>query len=140
MSDYLLEVYGISKVFPNTKALDYIQLQIKLYKVHAPCGENSAGESTQINITAGVFPPTEDKLLFQSKKISPQNSKEAQDIDVGFVLLELSLCPHLTAAKNIFIVISATVISSTSMSDSVGSIIDSTLVMMDVFVYWKHYV
>ena len=34
---------------------------------------------------------------------SPRSPKEAQDIGIGFVHQELSLCPHLTAAENIFI-------------------------------------
>ena len=56
-----------------------------------------------MNIIGGVFPPTEGEILFEGAPIAPRSPKEAQDIGIGFVHQELSLCPHLTAAENIFI-------------------------------------
>jgi len=44
------------------------------------CGENGAGKSTLMN-----FP------------------KDSQDAGIGFVHQELCLCPHLSAAENIFL-------------------------------------
>ena len=41
--------------------------------------------------------------MFEGAPIAPRSPKEAQDIGIGFVHQELSLCPHLTAAENIFI-------------------------------------
>ena len=103
MSEYLLEAQGITKVFPGTKALDQVQLQVKPGEIHALCGENGAGKSTLMNIIGGVFPATEGNLIFEGKQIHPRNPKDAQDIGIGFVHQELSLCPHLTAAENIYI-------------------------------------
>ena len=103
MSEYRLEVRGVTKVFPGTRALDQVQLQVRPGEVHALCGENGAGKSTLMNIIGGVFPPTEGEILFEGAPIAPRSPKEAQDIGIGFVHQELSLCPHLTAAENIFI-------------------------------------
>ena len=103
MSEYRLEVRGVTKVFPGTRALDQVQLQVRPGEVHALCGENGAGKSTLMNIIGGVFPPTEGEILFEGAPIAPRGPKEAQDIGIGFVHQELSLCPHLTAAENIFI-------------------------------------
>ncbi len=102
-SEYLLEAVDITKLFPGTKALDHVQLRVKRGEVHALCGENGAGKSTLMNIIGGVFPPTEGKLFFEGVQIQPRNPKEAQDIGIGFVHQELSLCTHLTAAENIYI-------------------------------------
>ena len=102
-SEYLLEAVDITKQFPGTKALDHVKLQVKPGEVHALCGENGAGKSTLMNIIGGVFPPTEGKLYFEGREIHPRNPKESQDIGIGFVHQELSLCPHLTAAENIYI-------------------------------------
>ena len=46
MSEYRLEVRGVTKVFPGTRALDQVQLQVRPGEVHALCGENGAGKST----------------------------------------------------------------------------------------------
>lgn len=101
--EYLFEAEGITKQFPGTKALDNVQLKVKKGEVHALCGENGAGKSTLMNIIGGLFPPTEGKLFFEGKEIVPKNPRESQAIGIGFVHQELSLCPHLTAAENIYI-------------------------------------
>ncbi len=101
--EYLLQVQEVTKIFPGTRALDKVQLQVKRGEVHALCGENGAGKSTLMNIIGGIFPPTEGKIMFEGKEILPRNPREAQEIGIGFVHQELSLCPHLTAAENIFI-------------------------------------
>ncbi len=102
-SEYQLEVKSITKQFPGTKALNEVNLQVKKGEVHALCGENGAGKSTLMNIIGGVFAPTDGKIFFEGIEISPKNPKEAQEIGIGFVHQELSLCTHLTAAENVFI-------------------------------------
>jgi ribose transport system ATP-binding protein len=102
-SETLFECAGIYKTFGGTKALQNARLGVRKGEVHALCGENGAGKSTLMNIIGGVFPATEGTLLFEGREIAPKNPREAQNIGIGFVHQELSLCPHLTAAENIFI-------------------------------------
>ncbi len=102
MSENLLEVKNITKVFPGTTALSNVRLEVRQGEVHALCGENGAGKSTLMNIIGGVFPPTSGEIFFDGKRIAPKSPKEAQDIGIGFVHQELSLCPHLSAAENIY--------------------------------------
>lgn len=101
--DMLLEVRDVTKQFPGTKALNHVQLNVAKAEVHALCGENGAGKSTLMNIIGGLFPPTKGSLYFEGKQIMPKNPGESQKIGIGFVHQELSLCPHLTAAENIYI-------------------------------------
>jgi ribose transport system ATP-binding protein len=102
-NEYLLEVKDVTKVFPGTRALNKVQLQVRKGEIHALCGENGAGKSTLMNIIGGIFPATEGTLIFAGKEIAPKTPREAQNIGIGFVHQELSLCPHLSAAENIFI-------------------------------------
>ena len=51
MSEYRLEVRGVTKVFPGTRALDQVQLQVRPGEVHALCGENGAGKSTLMTVS-----------------------------------------------------------------------------------------
>lgn len=99
----LLEIKNVTKQFPGTKALDNVQLKVNKGEVHALCGENGAGKSTLMNIIGGLFPPTSGTMYFEGKEIAPKNPGESQKIGIGFVHQELSLCPHLTAAENIYI-------------------------------------
>jgi ribose transport system ATP-binding protein len=72
-------------------------------EIHALCGENGAGKSTLMNIVGGIYPATEGQIFFEGREIVPANPRAAQNIGIGFVHQELSLCPHLTVAENIFI-------------------------------------
>ena len=101
-SELLLEVKNVTKQFPGTKALDCVQLQVAKGEVHALCGENGAGKSTLMNIIGGLFLPTKGQLFFEGKEIKPKSPRDSQNIGIGFVHQELSLCTHLTAAENIY--------------------------------------
>ena len=102
-NDYLLEVKEVTKFFPGTVALNKVQLQVKKGEIHSLCGENGAGKSTLMNIIGGVFTADKGTLLFEGREVTLKNPREAQNIGIGFVHQELSLCPHLTVAENIFI-------------------------------------
>lgn len=45
MTDFILEMKDITKVFGSTKALDNVNLQVRRNTIHAICGENGAGDS-----------------------------------------------------------------------------------------------
>jgi ribose transport system ATP-binding protein len=102
-TDILLDIKNITKSFPGTLALNKVTLQVRRGEIHALCGENGAGKSTLMNIIGGVYQPSEGSIFFDGKTIAPKNPREAQDLGIGFVHQELSLCPHLSAAENIFI-------------------------------------
>ena len=48
MSEYILELCNITKIFPGVKALDGVNFQLKAGEIHALMGENGAGKSTVI--------------------------------------------------------------------------------------------
>jgi len=103
LPENLLEIQDVTKQFPGTVALNKVKLQVKCGEIHALCGENGAGKSTLMNIIGGVFPPTFGHMRFLGNTFSPKNPREAQNAGIGFVHQELSLCPHLTVAENIYI-------------------------------------
>lgn len=98
----VLSVEGIVKKFPGTIALNNVHIEVNEGEVHALVGENGAGKSTLMNIISGVFPPDSGKIFFMGREVDFNNPKEAQDMGIGFVHQELSLCPHLSVAENIF--------------------------------------
>ena len=43
MSEYVIEMLGITKVFPGIRANDDVTLKLKKGEIHALLGENGAG-------------------------------------------------------------------------------------------------
>ncbi|MDI3481748.1 MAG: ribose transport system ATP-binding protein [Tepidanaerobacteraceae bacterium] len=99
----LMTVRGIDKQFPGTKALQEVSLDIFQREIHAICGENGAGKSTLMNILSGSLMPDKGKIYLNGEKIHINNPKDAQKYGISIVHQELSLCPHLNVAENIFI-------------------------------------
>ena len=70
MSDYVLEMKGITKIFPGVKALDNVNFQLRSGEIHALMGENGAGKSTFIKIITGVHQPEEGEIYLNGKKLN----------------------------------------------------------------------
>lgn len=50
MSDYILEMKNIEKVFPGVRALDNVSFKVKRGEIHCLVGENGAGKSTLMKV------------------------------------------------------------------------------------------
>jgi len=98
----LLEMKGISKSFYGTQALKDVNIQIEPGEIQAVCGENGAGKSTLMNIMTGILQPNEGEIIFEEVKLTDLNPREAQKMGISIVHQELSLCPEVSVAENIF--------------------------------------
>ena len=103
MAELLLQLKGIVKDFPGTRALDGVHLEVEYGQVHAIVGENGAGKSTLMNIISGVFQQTEGTMIFEGKEVRFDNPLEAMKLGIGIVHQEISLCPQISVAENVFL-------------------------------------
>ena len=102
MSEYILELKGITKIFPGVKALDNVQFQLLPGEVHALMGENGAGKSTFIKVITGVHRPEEGEMYLNGERVDFKDPKEAQEAGIAAVYQHATSYPHLTVAENIF--------------------------------------
>jgi len=99
----LLEIKGLTKVFPGITALDQVDFSLRRGEVHALLGENGAGKSTLIKCLTGVHPRDKGEIRLEGKSISPSGVGQAQRLAIGSVYQEVNLLPNLSVAENIFL-------------------------------------
>ena len=100
--EYVLELKGITKIFPGVKALNKVQFQLKPGEVHALMGENGAGKSTFIKVITGVHKAEEGEMYLHGQKVDFKGPKDAQAAGIAAVYQHATSYPDLTVAENIF--------------------------------------
>ena len=103
MADFMIEMKGISKSFPGTKALDRVDLSVRPGEIHALLGENGAGKSTLMNVLTGQYMMDEGQILMEGNPIRISSPKDAFDKNIVMVPQELNLLPEASVAENIFL-------------------------------------
>lgn len=103
MSEYLLEMKNITKIFPGVKALDNVQFNLKKGEIHALVGENGAGKSTFIKALTGVHQPDGGEIILEGKKVVMSDPIVAQKYGIAAIYQHAASYPDLSVAENIFI-------------------------------------
>lgn len=119
MSEYILEMKGITKEFPGVKALDNVNFKVKKGEVHALCGENGAGKSTLMKVLSGVYPfGTYDGDIVLRGQVQKFNGiADSEKEKVAIVYQELALVPQMTVAENIYLANEPMMYGKTTIDD-----------------------
>jgi simple sugar transport system ATP-binding protein len=99
----LLQVKGLTKIFPSTVALSEVDFTLNAGDVHVLVGENGAGKSTLIKLITGVHRKDAGTILLEGKEIDPRSPRHAQELGISTVYQEVNLIPTLSVAENIFL-------------------------------------
>jgi len=102
-SEKVLEMQGICKTFPGVRALHNVDFTLRKGEIHALMGENGAGKSTLVKVMTGVYEKDEGRILVDGKAVQFKSPQEAQKNGIGTVYQEITLCPNLTVAENLYI-------------------------------------
>jgi monosaccharide-transporting ATPase len=102
-SNVVLEMKGISKIFPGVRALSNVDFTLRQGEIHTLMGENGAGKSTLIKVLTGVYEIDEGTIILRGKEIKISGTQEAQSYGISTVYQEVNLCSNLTVAENIYI-------------------------------------
>ena len=101
----VLTMRGICKSFPGVKALDKVDFTLRKGEIHALMGENGAGKSTLIKVLTGVYEKDAGSICIEGcpGEAHIHSPQQAQEIGISTVYQEITLCPNLTVAENMFI-------------------------------------
>ena len=101
----ILTMRGICKTFPGVRALQNVDFTLCKGEIHALMGENGAGKSTLVKVLTGVYQKDSGQINISgiNKEVTIKSPQEAQNLGISTVYQEISLCPNLTVAENMFI-------------------------------------
>ncbi len=101
----VLEMKNIHKSFPGVRALQAVDFTLCEGEIHALMGENGAGKSTLIKVLTGVYEKDEGQIFVEGKDkaVAIRSPQEAQKLGISTVYQEITLCPNLSVAENMYI-------------------------------------
>ncbi len=99
----LLTMRHIEKRFPGVLALNDVDFTLRKGEIHALMGENGAGKSTLIKILTGVYQMDGGEVQIEGQPVVIHSPQDAQNSGISTVYQEITLCPNLTVAENMFI-------------------------------------
>ena len=97
----LLEMNGITKVFPGVVANDSIDFDVRYGEVHTLLGENGAGKSTLVKILFGLYQSDEGSIRLRGDPTEITSPSEAIAARIGMIHQHFMLVPTLTVAENV---------------------------------------
>lgn len=105
MQEKVLSMKQINISFPGVKALQNVDFSLCEGEIHALMGENGAGKSTLIKVLTGVYKADSGEITMKGfeKPLHIKSPQDAQKAGISTVYQEITLCPNLTVAENLFI-------------------------------------
>ena len=103
MSENIVELKDVTKVFPGVVAMDKMKLAIKPGEIHGLIGENGAGKSTLIKVLTGVYQAEKGEIFVNGEKVFFHNPNESKSAGIACVYQELNIEKLLSITDNIFI-------------------------------------
>lgn len=101
--EVFLEVRGLVKQFPGTRALDGVDLVVRRGEIHALLGENGAGKSTLIRQISGASQPNEGRIIIEGREVSLTSPHAAAALGVAVVHQHFNLVPQLSVCENLLL-------------------------------------
>lgn len=102
-NNVILEMKGITKLFPGVKALNNVNLTLHRGEVHALIGENGAGKSTLMKILLGSYQRDGGEIIYKGEPVRFKAPKEALDSGIAMIHQEISLVPLMDISENIWL-------------------------------------
>ncbi|MDM5154822.1 ABC transporter ATP-binding protein [Bacillus sp. DX1.1] len=94
----------VSKMYDDgTKAVDSLHLEIKKGEFFVLIGPSGCGKTTTMKMINRLIETTEGSISIDGKDIQDYNIHELR-WDIGYVLQQIALFPHMTIAENIAVV------------------------------------
>ena len=103
MSEYVVEMRGISKSFGEVHAVREGEFTLKKGEIHSLIGENGAGKSTMMKLLYGMYPIDSGEFIIKGERITKLDPGTAIARGIGMVHQEFMLVNELTVLENVIL-------------------------------------
>ncbi|BCV22361.1 ABC transporter ATP-binding protein [Moorella sp. Hama-1] len=97
----LVEMRGITKVFPGVVANDGVNLAVHSGEIHALLGENGAGKSTLMSVLTGLYRPDGGEIYLDGQRVNFRSPRDAIAAGIGMVHQHFRLVAPFTVTENV---------------------------------------
>lgn len=99
----IVQMSGISVVFPGVRALDGVDFRLFPGEVHALMGENGAGKSTLIKALTGINELAAGTITVGGEPYVSHGPEDSEAAGIATVYQEVNLCGNITVAENVML-------------------------------------
>nr|WP_269670965.1 ABC transporter ATP-binding protein [Paenibacillus sp. 481] len=100
----MIRFENVSKTYPDgTSAVNKLNVCIEAGEFFVLIGPSGCGKTTTMKMINGLIQATEGTIYIHNKSISAYNVHELR-WNIGYVLQQIALFPHMTIAENIAVV------------------------------------
>ncbi len=103
----LLKITGLVKNFGALQVLKDVNLDVEEGTLHSVVGPNGAGKTTLFNVISGFVKPTQGKVEFKGRDITPLSPHQMAHLGVSRSFQVITLFPELTPLENIRLAVQA---------------------------------
>lgn len=103
MSEFCLELKGVTKRFPGVLALNQVDFSLRPGEVHALMGENGAGKSTLMNCLIGNYRMDAGEILLNGQPVKIDSVKKANENGIFLIPQEVSPVLERSIMENLWL-------------------------------------
>lgn len=96
----MIKFEAVSKIYGDKKAVDNVSFNINEGEFFVLIGPSGCGKTTTLKMINRLIPLSEGFIYFNDKPISDYDVAEMR-WDIGYVLQQIALFPHMTIKENI---------------------------------------
>lgn len=98
----MIQLENICKTYPgeSSPAVDNLSLDIDEGEICVLVGPSGCGKTTTLKMINRLIEPSSGKILINGENAIDQNSNKLRQ-DIGYVIQDVGLFPHMTVAENI---------------------------------------
>ena len=99
----VLEADRVSLRFGGVRALTDVSFSVTTGEIFSIIGPNGAGKTSLVNCVSGRYRPTEGRILFEGRDVTPLRPNRRAALGIGRTFQNLALFGHMSVLDNIMV-------------------------------------